>query len=353
MTLSRRTFLAATLALPATPPIAEPLPLRVLARRKGLAYGCCVTCGALDQPDLAQAILREAGLLVPEWEAKRGRVEKRRGHLDFSAADRLAGFAAAHAMAFRGHALVWHLSNPAWLEEVLAAPAPDRALLTDYVTAAVGHFRGRVSSWDVVNEAVEPKDGRPDGLRDSPWLRAFGPGYLDAAFHAARAADPAAELVYNDYGLDTPDAWQQDRQRVVLRLLAGFRARGVPCDALGIQGHLKAFSGTFDAGHFRRFLGEVAALGYGVVITEMDVADEGGPADAVARGRAQAALARRYLDAALAEPATRAVVTWGLSDRTTWLKGQHPLPFDESLHRKPLWHAIAAAFAAAPPRPRK
>jgi endo-1,4-beta-xylanase len=348
MPLSRRAFLgsAATAAFLTRRATAwEPSPLAGRARQKGLVYGCCLATPTLADPGFVQAVVREAGLLVPEWEAKRGRIETREGVLDFSAADRLAAFAQFHRMAFRGHALVWHLGNPRWLETVLSA----------YITRVVAHFRRRVQSWDVVNEAIEVEDGRADRLRASPWLKAFGPGYVDHAFHAARAADPDALLVYNDYGLEMDDPWSEARRRAVLDLLAGMRKSGTPCDALGVQGHLRAFGPRFDPAVFAGFLAEVAAMGYGVIISELDVRDDGGPDDPAARDRAVADLTRRVLDVALAQPRTLGVVTWGLSDRYSWLAGPgkhpRPLPLDRDLRRKPMWQAIAAAFDGASPRP--
>ena len=67
---------------------------------------------------------------------------------------------------------------------------------------------------------------------------------------------------------------------------------------------------------------------------------------------------------ALDERATNTVVTWGISDRYSWLNtpsvppdkkrkdGQpsRPLPFDEGLHRKAAWDAMARAFDGAPAR---
>jgi endo-1,4-beta-xylanase len=364
--LSRRSFLATLAAASAAPALAaDEAGLRRKAERKGLHYGCCLAGGHLTDTAYVQAVARESGMIVPEWEAKRGRIEQRRGVYDFTAADRLAGFAEAHDMEFRAHAMVWHVSNPAWLEAALAEAKPSERLLTDYVAKAGAHFRERVHSWDVVNEALEPADGRPDGLRASRWLTAFGPGYIDTAFHAARAADSGALMVYNDYGLETADPWQVQRQKAVLGLLEGMRVRGTPCDALGIQAHLKAYGAAFDQSAFRRFLGEVAGMGYRIVISEFDVDDRGTgtPNQPAVRDQAVADLARRFLDAAFDVPQTLGLVTWGLSDRYTWLATRpwspaeslsraRPLPLDAQLRKKPLWHAIAAAFDAAPARPR-
>ena len=168
---------------------------------------------------------------------------------------------------------------------------------------------------DVVNEALVPPDEGAQRLAPCFWLEAFGPGYLDMAFHAARAADPDALLVYNDYGCEQ-GAPANDRFRDhTLELLDGLLKRGVPVQALGMQGHLSAFGPKVDQKKLRAFLAEIAARGLAMLITELDVDDEGGPSDIASRDQAVADEARRFLDVALDCPATRAVLTWGLTDR--------------------------------------
>jgi endo-1,4-beta-xylanase len=324
--------------------------LRVHAKKRGLLYGAATSSYQLGQDDFAAALGREAGILVPEYEMKRDALEPRRGRYDFAAADTLLAFAHRHGMAFRGHTLVWHASNPDWLDGAVLA-SRDETLLTSYIAAVVGHFRGRVHSWDVVNEVLLPKDGRADGLRASPWLKAFGPGYVDLSFHAARAADPGALLVYNDWGCEAPE--NDAFRRATLRFLEGLAKRGVPIDALGLQGHLAAFGAPVDQKKLRAFLDDVKALGLKILVTEHDVDDSGGPSDITTRDRAVADASRRFLDAVLDNAATIAVLTWGLSDRfldapglRAMLKGYRPrmLPLDADLARKPMWSAMAAAF---------
>jgi endo-1,4-beta-xylanase len=255
-------------------------------------------------------------------------------------------------MAFRGHTLVWHASNPDWLNAAVSGTR-DETLLTSYVAAVAGHFRGRFHSWDVVNEVLLPKDGRADGLRASPWLAAFGPGYVDLSFHAARAADPRALLVYNDWGCEAGAPENDAFRRATLKFLEGLLKRRVPIDALGLQGHLAAFGAQVDQKKLRAFLDEVKAMGLKILVTEHDVDDSGGPSDIAARDRAAADASRRFLDVMLDNEETIAVLTWGLSDRfleapgwRAMLKGYRPrmLPLDADLARTALWSAIAAAF---------
>jgi endo-1,4-beta-xylanase len=359
----RRAFLAqAAAALCNAPAFASGLqpsivgdvaaPLRQGASARGLLYGAATNTTQLRDADFAAALAREAAILVPEYEMKRGVIEAAQGRYDFSGPDALQGFARAHGLKLRGHPLVWHKRNPDWLDDAVAASRDD-ALLTGYIETFVSRYRGRMHSWDVVNEAIAP--GEPNNLRPTVWLKRFGPSYIDLAYRAARQADPAALLVYNDWGceLGAPD---NDRFRAAtLDFLEGALARGVSIDALGLQGHLGLRGPQVDQAKLRAFLDHVKALGLRILVTEHDVDDDGGPADSAARDRAVADASRCFLDVVLDNSALVAVLTWGLSDRyldpPDWrqkLTGWSPrrLPLDQALARKPMWQAISRAFAA-------
>jgi endo-1,4-beta-xylanase len=334
--VNRREFLAQLAAMGLRGSLTGDDALRVTAARRGLLYGAATSTNQLRDADFAGALIREAAILVPEYEMKRGVLEAVRGRADFSAMDGLARFARAHGLKLRGHPLVWHKRNPDWLTD------PGERELTGFITALVSRYR--LHSWDVVNEAIEP--GQPGNLRRTVWLKRFGPSYVDLAFHAARDADPDTLLVYNDWGceLGAPD---NDRFRAAtLDFLEAAKARGVPIDALGLQGHLGLAGPQVDQAKLRAFLDRVKALGLRILVTEHDVDDDGGPADIVLRDRAVADASRRFLDVVLANSALIAVLTWGLSDRyldrPTWRR----LPLDGALVRKPMWQAMSRAFSA-------
>jgi endo-1,4-beta-xylanase len=323
--------------------------LGALAEKRGILFGTATSTYQLHDPDFAPLLARQVRILVPEYEMKRGLIEERPGIYDFRATDALVDFARAQGMAFRGHPLVWHKRNPDWLDTALAS-SPKDSLLTGYIEALAGHYRGRMHSWDVVNEALA-LDGT-DLYRETPWLKAFGPSYIDIAYHTARAADPQALLVYNDWGCEIApnDAFRAK----TLNFLEGALKRGVPIQAYGMQGHLAAFGHGVDQKKLASFLESVRAVGLRILITEHDVDDSGGTLDIATRDRAVADISRRFFDVVLDNPATIAVLTWGLSDRFLdppgWrdsLRGYSPrmLPLDRNLQTKPMWDALEAAFA--------
>jgi endo-1,4-beta-xylanase len=326
--------------------------LRDKSACRGILYGTAVSTPELRDEGFVAALAREAAILVPECEMQRAIVEPVRGQIDLSGCDGILAFAESRGMRFRGHPLVWHRQNPDWLEEA-ARSSCDERLITDYVCNVVGHFGGRAHSWDVVNEAIAPPDGRPDGLRCSFWLETFGPRYIDLAYQAARSADPTALLVYNDRGCELGAPANDSFRAATLDFLEKALARDVQIGALGLEGHLRAFGAPVDQQKLRAFLAEVKAMGLRILVTEHDVDDRCGPSDVALRDRAVADASRRFLDVVVDAGAV-AIVTWGLSDRflappdlRERLAGASPrmLPLDNDLARTPMWCAIAEALA--------
>ena len=336
--------------------------LRQRAASKGLIYGVAGTY--LDiSPDkkLLAAIVQEGGMLVADWELKWAVGDKplrpSPTSFDFTRADWMAKFARTHGMLLRGHTLVWHESLPDWFKEK-ANSQNAKQFLTQHIERVVGHYAGQMHSWDVVNEAIDIASGRSDSLRKTPWLELLGPDYIEMAFRIAAKADPKALLVYNDYGFeyDTP---QDEAKRVaVLKLIKRLKSKGVPIHALGIQAHLDAAETRFSPEKLQKFLRDVANLGLKILITELDVNDTKLPLNFAVRDRIVAKVYDDFLSTVLSEKAVIAVVTWGLSDRHTWLADKpradraavRPLPLDANLKPKLAWSAIASAFDRAPKR---
>jgi endo-1,4-beta-xylanase len=150
----------------------------------------------------------------------------------------------------------------------------------------------------------------------------------------------------------------------VLKLLEGFKKRGVPVNALGIQSHIRIDTynpstriGPHDEREWRKFLDEVTGMGYGLLVTEFDVNDQALPADIGWRDRSVADYAKAYLDLMFSYPQLTDVLAWGMCDRYSWLQEFQPLrsdgeekrpcPYDTGFAKKPLYEAIAAAFKGA------
>jgi endo-1,4-beta-xylanase len=332
--------------------------LKQRAARKGLIYGA--DCGIIDldsDPQLQGLLAKECGMLVAgflKWDHLRPTPDR----FNFTTGDRFASFARQHGMRLRGHTLVWTEALPSWFQDKVNRQNC-RQFLQQHIHRVVGHYAGKMHSWDVVNEAIGVYDKRPDGLRKTPWLELLGPGYIDLAFRLTAAADPQALLVYNENELDYDDLEADAKRAAVLKLLRGLKSQGTPVHALGIQAHLVPGKRQFNPQKLQQFLRDVAKLGLKIMITEMDVTDKDLPGDIAVRDRIVAAAYEDYLSVVLAEPAVIAVITWGVSDRYTWLSDYaprpdrapvRPLPFDRHLQRKLAWNGIARAFDLAPKR---
>jgi endo-1,4-beta-xylanase len=345
---------------PPAPKISGPDSLRAHAAARGLLYGAAVNPALLDVDGMAaqgttdgytQLVGGQCGILVAEnamkWRALRPTPE---GY-DFSQADKMMRFADLMGQRVRGHNLCWHEALPDWFRDT-ATRANARPLLTDHIQSVAGRYHGKIQSWDVVNEAVEPNDSRADGLRKTPWLELIGPDYIELAFHTAAQADPAAKLVYNDYGieLDTPD--QLVKRGQVLLLVRRMKARGVPIHAVGVQSHIQA-GGPQPGEGLRNFIREIAKLDLDVYITEMDVKTVEQPSSAEAEDAAVAKVYEDYLTMVLEEPNVPVALTWGLINGQSWLNHrsqnaagvpQRPLPFDDGLNPTPAFFALRTAI---------
>lgn len=344
--------------------VAAEIPLRELAAAKGLIYGVASDYSDLSSnPEHANLVAQESAMLVPGLELKWRALRPSPDTFDFTKADWMAEFARRHNLLFRGHTLVWGNKKtlPDWLEGTLN-PQNAEQVLVKHIETVAGRYAGRMHSWDVVNEAVVPqgKGPGPNGLRKTIWLETLGEDYIDIAFRAAAEADPKALLVYNDFSLeyDTPE--QESKRTNVLKLLERLKSKGTPVQALGIQSHIGGGDDTrLNPNKLRNFMSEVAGLGLKILLTELDASDQKLPNDPATRDRLVAKRYEDYLSVALAEPAVIAVVSWGLSDRYSWLQRrkrrsdgapQRPLPYDGELRPKQARNAIALAFEGAPKR---
>jgi endo-1,4-beta-xylanase len=341
--------------------------LQELAAAKGVNYGAMVTWkswdgdNALNRDDaFAKLVQRECGLLVSAMEIFWALNSQSAGSFDFSGADDIADWAQSHGKLLRGHNLIWHEQTPKWYRGINDAAYGEKMLI-ERVRDMCGRYAGRMHSWDVANEVISSESDRPDGLRNNKFLELLGPSYLDTAFHAAREADPKALLVINDYNIEYNVDHNEQKRRSLLALIDGFKQRNTPIDAVGIQSHLwMDRRDIFDQAVLANFLKEISDRGLQIMLTELDVIDAGAPTDVAARDAAVAAYYKDYLDVALANPAVKTVVTWGLSDRDSWITHYsldefrrtdgmppRPLPFDADLKAKPAYFAMAEAFKAA------
>jgi len=324
-------------------PTAVPRPaeaLRNLADRRSIGIGAAVAVRPLREDAAYRAVLgREFNMVVAENAMKIHVLQPNPGTFVFSDADKIVEFAQANNMRVRGHTLVWHGSPPQWLETASWPRAEALDVLSRHIATVVGHYKGIVCAWDVVNEAVND-DG---SMRKTVWLDRIGPDYLDHAFRLAHEADPKARLFYNDYGAE----WPNKKADAILAMVTRMRSDGVPIHGVGFQCH-------FDCGkypgpaEFAANMNRFSALGLEVQITELDIRI---PLPVTEDKRAlQARVYRDIIDAACSTTNFTAVLTWGFTDSYSWVpnffKGyDEALPFDRGFKPKPAYDAIRDGLA--------
>ena len=329
--------------------------LRAHAEARGVLVGAAVVPKRLtEEPAYGNLVAAQMNLLVAEnamkWAALRPAADK----FDFRGADEILTFAGEHGQKVRGHNLCWHESIPSWFEGTVTKDNAQQ-FLVQHIQTVAGHYAGKLHSWDVVNEAIDTKSGRPDGLRKTPWLDLIGPDYLELAFHTARQADPSALLTYNDYGIELDTAEQREKRAQVLTLVRRMKARGIPIDAVGVQSHLSVTDSYPGAG-LQEFVRELRRMDLQVFVTELDINERKLDGSVAERDAAIARLYKKYVGMMLAEPNVKAVLTWGITDRYTWLnapkyarsdgKPQRDLPFDSDYQPTPAFFAYRDAFSA-------
>ena len=167
--------------------------------------GVSVMPRELSGPDSA-LILQQFNSLTPENSMKMGPIHPEENRYNWKAADSIVAFAQAHGLRVRGHNLCWHENTPAWLfKDAQGGQVTKEVLLQrlkDHITTVVSRYKGKVYAWDVVNEAID--DDSTKFLRNSPWYQICGEDFIKKAFEYAHAADPSAQLFYNEYNTERP-----------------------------------------------------------------------------------------------------------------------------------------------------
>lgn len=313
-------------------------------------------------------LLSQFSSISPENDLKWEKIHPALDRYDFEVPDRYVALGEAHQLYTVGHVLVWHQQTPGWVfEKADGSPITKSELearLKAHIFTVVGRYKGKIKSWDVINEVVGD-DGK---MRQSPWYKIGGEEIFVKAFQWAHQADPQAELTYNDYNIESPG-----KRAEALALVKRLKAAGAPITTIGIQGHY--LLDKPDLNDLDETIGAFGALGVKVAITELDIdvlprPSGGATADISLRLAAdpkynpyinglpdsvQTALAQRYARifaiALKHKNVVNRITLWGITDADSWhngwpIKGRtaYSLLFDRAGNPKP---AVAAIIKAA------
>lgn len=316
--------------------------------------GVAVAPRNLTGPE-AELIVRQFNSLTPENAMKMGPIHPEPDRYAWEAPDAIVAFAQQNGMKVRGHTLCWHNQTPPWFFTDAAGSQVTREVLLErlkrHITDVVSRYKGRIYAWDVVNEAV-PDTGAAI-YRNSKFYEIIGEDYIEKAFEYAHAADPAAQLFYNDYNTES-----RTKREKIFQLLKKLKEKNVPIHGVGLQGHWSVYEPA--ESELQESISRFASLGLAVQITELDVsvhAKEHGRRERTEADNAPVAPQALARQAAQYEMLfktfrkNRGVLTgitfWNVSDKSTWLdnfpvrgRKDYPLLFDEKLQPKPFFDKI-------------
>lgn len=280
-------------------------------------------------------VLSQFSMLTPENSLKPQFIHPQKDLYTFKDADTLVEAAINNKMIVHGHALVMSKANPEWMQKT---PLGERKqVMIDHINAVVGHYKGKVAQWDVVNEPLSEDDidytTSQNGIRKQMWFDAMGEEYIDIAFKSVKAADPSAKLFLNDFGLEKDGK----RWDALLSLISRLKARDVPIDGVGFESHVyHSPADTIDPAVLKQHIQVLAALGIESRISEIDVL-----------GDDPTFQAKQYADVlrvCLSEPTCTSYGIWGVTDLygSTALSDRYPIVLGDSL----LWDATYTAKPA-------
>ena len=323
------TALLGTLVAGTLPASAAGTTLQAAAQGQNRYFGTAIAAGKLTDSTYTTIANREFNMVTAENEMKIDATEPVQNQFSFTNGDKVVTWATTNGKRVRGHTLAWHSQQPTWMQNLSGTAL--RTAMLNHVTQVATHYKGKVYAWDVVNEAFA--DGSSGARRDSN-LQRTGNDWIEAAFKAARAADPAAKLCYNDYNTDS---WSAAKTQAVYTMVKDFKSRGVPIDCVGFQAHFN--SGNPVPSNYATTLQSFAALGVDVQITELDIA--GASADQYTT----------VTKACLAVSRCTGISVWGVRDSDSWRASDSPLLFDGSGNKKAAYTAVLNAFNATSSTP--
>ncbi|MDR3110433.1 MAG: endo-1,4-beta-xylanase [Planctomycetaceae bacterium] len=268
-----------------------------------------------------------------------GGYEPEKGKPDYAKSERIAAWCAENGIRTKGHPLVYSSlgSNPAWIknmsdEELLQA-------VTERVTACVEHFRGKIDTWDVINEIVYWPVSFPDTRLTQLGVKTGTVELAKVCLTAARKANPDATLIVND------NNWGDKFADVLSQLVD---ADGKPLyDVIGIQSHFHMASGRWDNQRLWEVCERFAQFGKPLHFTELTILStkenckscNNVPTSKEGEQWQKEEVLRVYT-MLFSHPAVEAITWWDFSDQKAWLgapsglihKDMKPKPAYWSLH---------------------
>ncbi|OWV14265.1 endo-1,4-beta-xylanase [Fibrobacter sp. UWB5] len=354
LSFSRIVFSAALLGAGLSNSFADET-IRDLAKERGRFIGTILNSEWFNdaiEPEFEEIHKTQFNVVVAENEMKFDATEPSENEFNFAKGDKMVEYAQANGLRVRGHALAWHSQVPGWVNNYSGQKEKLLSVLKNHIDNVVGHWKGKIAEWDVVNEAINDDYNHDWRSTGSVWYEGIGPEFLDSAFVWAHAADPDAELCYNDYAVE----WginEGSKAGFVLEQVKRWKANGIPITCVGTQTHIEIAHETTPQ-NVRAFAKALAELDVTLNITELDIGFPKGSAGKLTAAdyEKQGHLYRQFMDVFLEEPNMGEFVIWGLTDAHSWLDEQQGktegLLYDKQYKPKPAYDSIMVSLKAHP-----
>ena len=354
LSFSRIVFSAALLGAGLSGAFADET-IRDLAKERGRFIGTILNSEWFNdaiEPEFEEIHKTQFNVVVAENEMKFDATEPSENKFNYTKGDKMVEYAQANGLRVRGHALAWHSQVPGWVSNYSGQKEKLLSVLKNHIDSVVGHWKGKIAEWDVVNEAINDDYNHDWRSTGSVWYEGIGPEFLDSAFVWAHAADPDAELCYNDYAVE----WginEGSKAGFVLEQVKRWKANGIPITCVGTQTHIEIAHETTPQ-NVRAFAKALAELDIKLNITELDIGFPKGSAGKLTAAdyEKQGHLYRQFMDVFLEEPNMGEFVIWGLTDAHSWLDEQQGktegLLYDKQYKPKPAFDSIMVSLKAHP-----
>lgn len=308
---------------------------RSKTQKHGFKSGMAITPGDLYDEKTVNIIKNDCNILVYENNMKYGVLRPNKKFWNWSDIDQLIKFAKENKMAVKWHTLFWHQQNPPFLSSYWSR---EEALeeMDNHITTIMSRYKGIISEYDVVNEMFN-EDG---SMRENIWYKTIGPDYIEHALRKAHETDPEAKLYLNEY---TNEELGNPKADAMYNFVKDLKERGIPIDGVGMQLHLDTTI-PYNEDAIRANLERYNALGIDISFSEVDICVPTGETFKEYEPL-QDQMYRMLYRFAKEMPNVKSVITWGVTDKHSWIPGFKPgkgsaLLYDNNFKPKTVYNNI-------------
>ena len=309
---------------------------REAAKPYGFNTGIAVTSGDILDPEIQPILKDYCSIIVCENQMKMANLHPNKKFWNWNDVDKLVEFADENKIRVKWHTLFWHQQNAPFATS-LTTREDALAFMDEYIETVMERYKGKIKEYDVVNEMFED-DGK-GSFRNTHWYKTIGPDYIEHALRKAHEVDPNAKLYLNEYN---NEAMGDPKADAMYNFVKELKEKGVPIDGVGMQLHLDT-SYPYNEDAIRKNIQRYADLGIEISFSEVDVRipTNGGESHVEKQKEIYCSLVKLAKEM----PNVKSFITWGFTDRHSWVPATFPgkgdaLPFDKDMKPKPVFQAM-------------